>query len=57
MVTVGNLVSSAGDKPTLLTTIVSVDPVQVYFTADERAFLRYTRLAEKGIRPSSRCGT
>ncbi|MFZ1624287.1 MAG: efflux RND transporter periplasmic adaptor subunit [Gammaproteobacteria bacterium] len=54
LVTVGNLVSSAGDKPTLLTTIVSVDPVQVYFTADERAFLRYTRLAEKGIRPSSR---
>ncbi len=54
LVTVGNLVSSAGDKPTLLTTIVSVDPVQVYFTADERAFLRYTRLAGKGIRPSSR---
>lgn len=54
LVTVGNLVSSSGDKPTLLTTIVSIDPVQVYFTADERAFLRYTRLAEKGIRPSSR---
>ena len=54
LVTVGNLVSSAGDKPTLLTTIVSVDPVHVYFTADERAFLRYTRLDEKGIRPSSR---
>jgi RND family efflux transporter MFP subunit len=54
LVTVGNLVSSAGDKPTLLTTIVSVDPIHVYFTADERAFLRYTRLAEKGIRPSSR---
>ena len=54
LVTVGNLVSSAGDKPTLLTTIVSVDPVHVYFTADERSFLRYTRLAERGIRPSSR---
>lgn len=54
LVTVGNLVSSAGDTPTLLTTIVSVDPIQVYFTADERAFLRYTRLAENGIRPSSR---
>ena len=54
LVTVGNLVSSSGDKPTLLTTIVSVDPIHVYFTADERAFLRYTRLAEKGIRPSSR---
>lgn len=54
LVTVGNLVSSSGDKPTLLTTIVSVDPIHVYFTADERAFLRYTRLAGKGIRPSSR---
>ena len=54
LVTVGNLVSSSGDQPTLLTTIVSVDPVHVYFTADERAFLRYTRLDEKGIRPSSR---
>ena len=47
LVTVGNLVSSSGDKPTLLTTIVSVDPIHVYFTADERAFLRYTRLAEQ----------
>ena len=54
LVTVGNLVISSGDQPTLLTTIVSVDPVHVYFTADEPAFLRYTRLDEKGIRPSSR---
>jgi RND family efflux transporter MFP subunit len=54
LVTEGNLVSAGSQDPTLLTTIVSVDPVQVYFTADERAFLRYTRLAEQGIRRSSR---
>lgn len=54
LVTVGNLVSSEGNNATLLTTLVSVDPIHVYFTADERAFLRYTRLAEQGIRPSSR---
>lgn len=54
LVTAGNLVSGEGKDATLLTTIVSVDPIHVYFTADERAFLRYTRLAEQGIRPSSR---
>ena len=54
LVTEGNLVSSGNPDPTLLTTIVSVDPIHVYFTADERAFLRYTRLAEDGMRPSSR---
>lgn len=54
LVTVGNLVNSEGANATLLTTLVSVDPIHVYFTADERAFLRYTRLAEQGIRPSSR---
>lgn len=54
LVTPGNLVTGGGQEPTLLTTIVSVDPVYVYFTADERAFLRYMRLAEDGIRPSSR---
>ncbi|MEO7385946.1 MAG: efflux RND transporter periplasmic adaptor subunit [Gammaproteobacteria bacterium] len=54
LVTVGNLVTGEGNDATLLTTLVSVDPIQVYFTADERAFLRYTRLAEQGIRPSSR---
>lgn len=54
LVTVGNLVTGEGKDTTLLTTLVSVDPIHVYFTADERAFLRYTRLAEQGIRPSSR---
>jgi RND family efflux transporter MFP subunit len=54
LLTVGNLVTGEGNDTTLLTTLVSVDPIHVYFSADERAFLRYTRLAEQGIRPSSR---
>ena len=54
LVTTGNLVTGEGNDATLLTTLVSVDPIHVYFTADERAFLRYTRLDEQGIRPSSR---
>lgn len=39
---------------TLLTTIVSLDPIHVYFEADERNYLKYTRLAAEGRRPSSR---
>jgi multidrug efflux system membrane fusion protein len=39
LVSIGDFVSAAG--PTLLTTLVSVDPVYVYFTADETTFLRF----------------
>jgi RND family efflux transporter MFP subunit len=53
-VTEGNLVTGGTKDATLLTTVVSVDPVHVYFTADEQAFLRYQRLDAEGIRPSSR---
>jgi RND family efflux transporter MFP subunit len=38
--TVGNLVNAGGSEP-VLTTIVSVDPVYVYFSVDERSMLRY----------------
>ena len=33
---------------------MSLDPIYVYFDADERAYLKYTRLAQEGKRPSSR---
>lgn len=48
-VTRGNLVQS-GPGATLLTRIVSVDPIFVYFYPDELAFLRYTeqRVAADG---------
>jgi RND family efflux transporter MFP subunit len=38
----------------LLTTIVSLDPVYVYFTADEQSVLHYTRMDLSGARQSSR---
>ena len=41
----GNLVAP---NETLLTTVVSVDPVYVTFTGDERAYLRYQELARTG---------
>ena len=53
-VTRGNLVSGGTEGSTLLTTIVSVDPVHVYFTGDEREYLKYSRLSLDGSRPSSR---
>jgi RND family efflux transporter MFP subunit len=46
-VTVGNLVNASGGE-TLLTTIVTVDPMYVYFDVDERALLRYRREFRKG---------
>ena len=39
-VTVGNLVQT-GQSATLLTTLVSVDPIYVDFEGDERAYLKY----------------
>jgi len=54
LVTEGNLVSGGSANSTLLTTIVSLDPIHVYFTADEKAYLAYQRLAGLGSRPSSR---
>ena len=47
----GNLVAP---NETLLTTLVSVDPVYVTFTGDERAYLHYQELARAGNRESSR---
>jgi multidrug efflux system membrane fusion protein len=45
LVTVGNLAQA---DTTLLTTLVSIDPVHVYFDADEQTFLRYSELARRG---------
>lgn len=47
----GNLVTP---NESLLTTLVSVDPVYVSFTRDEHAYLRYQDLAREGNRQSSR---
>lgn len=50
-ITEGNLVQSSS---TLLTTIVSLDPIHCYFDADEQAYLKYARLSKSGERASSR---
>jgi RND family efflux transporter MFP subunit len=53
-VTRGNLVTGGNNGGTLLTTVVSVDPIYVYFEGDENAYLRYQGMARTGERPSSR---
>jgi RND family efflux transporter MFP subunit len=57
VVTVGNLVQ-AGDQGggTLLTTIVSVDPMYAYFDVDEHTVLRVRQLAREGKADSPRDG-
>jgi membrane fusion protein, multidrug efflux system len=52
-VDIGNLVSGTGD-PTLLTTIVTLDPIHFVFEASETDYIRYARLSASGQRPSSR---
>jgi multidrug efflux system membrane fusion protein len=50
----GNLVTGSQTGATLLTVIVSLDPIHFVFDGSEADFLRYTRLAAAGARPSSR---
>jgi len=40
-VTPGNLVQAGPPAATLLTTVVSIDPIYVYFDTDEQAYLKY----------------
>ncbi len=54
LVTVGNLVQGSESGATLLTTIVSMDPIHVYFDMDESIYLKNNRLWFEGKRPSSR---
>jgi RND family efflux transporter MFP subunit len=53
-VTEGNLVTAGAGESTLLTTVVSLDPIYVYFEGDESAYLRYAHLDRSGERRSSR---
>jgi len=50
-VTVGNLVQA---DSTLLTNIVSIDPIYAYFNVDERAVLNYQQLVREGKLPDAR---
>ncbi len=40
-VTVGNLIQLSGASSSVLTTLVTIDPIYVYFDIDERTMLRY----------------
>jgi RND family efflux transporter MFP subunit len=54
LVTPGNLVQGSEGASTLLTSIVSLDPIYIYFDVDESTYLRNNRLWFEGRRPSSR---
>ncbi len=50
-ISVGNLVNA---NETVLTNIVSLDPIHFYFDVDERSYLAYARMAKNGTRASGR---
>jgi membrane fusion protein, multidrug efflux system len=51
LVTRGNLVSGGQGEATLLTTVVSVDPIYASFDADEQTYLRYgDRVRKQGAK-------
>ena len=54
LVSEGNFITGGSGSGTLLTTIVSTDPIYFYFDISEADFLKYKRLFEQGKRPSSR---
>src|SRR3954447_1318042 len=54
LVSAGNLVQGSEGGSTLLTSIVSLDPIYVYFDMDEATYIKNNRLYFEGKRPSSR---
>ena len=53
LVTPGNLVQGGEGGATLLTSIVSLDPIYIYFDVDEATYQRNSRLWVEGQRPSA----
>src|SRR6195952_40844 len=54
LVSAGNLVQGSEGSSTLLTSIVSLDPIYIYFDVDEATYQRNSKLWFEGKRPSSR---
>lgn len=52
--TVGNLITGGSSGATLLTTVVSLNPIHAYFDANEKEYLKYVRLDRDGTRKGSR---
>jgi multidrug efflux system membrane fusion protein len=58
-ITAGNLVQAGSPSASLLTTIVSLDPIYVYFDTDEQAYLKFVNAGgekqiARGARPEER---
>jgi len=53
-VTVGNLIQPGSGADSILTTVVSIDPIYVYVDADENTVLKYIKLNEQGKRKTAR---
>jgi RND family efflux transporter MFP subunit len=53
-VTRGNLVTGGNNGGTLLSSVVSLDPMYLYFDADEQSYLRYTQTAHLGVGPNAK---
>ena len=53
-ITVGNLVQPGAGPESVLTTVMSVDPIYAKVDADENAILKYVKLSEEGKRVSAR---
>ncbi len=53
-ITLGNLVQPGAGPESVLTTVVSVDPIYVRLDADENSLLKYVKLDSEGKRESAR---
>jgi membrane fusion protein, multidrug efflux system len=54
LVDIGNLVQGSEGNSTILTSIVTLDPIYISFDIDEATYLKYNKLWFAGKRPSSR---
>ncbi|WP_307337103.1 efflux RND transporter periplasmic adaptor subunit [Pseudomonas lini] len=52
LISEGNLVNGGNSSATLLTTIVSLDPIDIYFDIDEQSHLKYRRQANTAANQS-----
>lgn len=52
LISEGNLVNGGNSSATLLTTIVSIDPIDIYFDIDEQSYLKYRRQANTAANQS-----
>jgi RND family efflux transporter MFP subunit len=54
LISVGNLINGGTTQSTVLTTIVSLDPIYCYFEADERSYLKGMRQVRNGDHANGR---